>query len=170
MSQELPPWVRIGKFQVLRAIRSLHCYGSACPAWNRFPKQPAFLPACLPLSSLPSFSLFLSFLPSFPFSFPLSKFLQWIVLRHLLLVSNFPHHCSSPSARGFCPNKQFLKFRFRLYFQFSSHSVISVMHTDAPKDVVGEKSESGERLHIAFLSTDSLPKEISICSNNMWMP
>lgn len=169
VSQELPPWVRIGKFQVLRAIRSLHCYGSARPALNWFPEQAAFLPACLPLSFLPFFFLLLSFLPSFPFSFPLSKFLQWILLCHLLFVPNSPHCCSSASAQGFCLNKQFLKFWFRLHLHFSSQSVIAIMHTDAAKPVVGEKSQSGERLPIAFLSTDVLPKETHICSKKTWM-
>lgn len=140
MSQELPPWVQIGKLQVLRAIRSLQCYGSSRPGWNWVPKQPAFLPASLP-PFLPSFFLFLSFLPSFPFSFPLSKFLQWILLCHLLFVSNFPHHCSSASPRGFCLNKQFLKLRFRLYFQLSSHSDFHYAHRCSKTSCWREKPE-----------------------------
>lgn len=43
----------------------VHCYGSACPAWNRFPEQPVFLPASLPPSLFPpSFFRLLSFLHS----------------------------------------------------------------------------------------------------------
>lgn len=152
-----------GKFPVLKAIRFLHCYESACPAINWFPKQPAFLPASFLCPFFPSF------LPSTPFSFPLSTFLQWILLRHLLFVSDFAHRCSSASAMGFCLNTQFLKFRFGLYLQLPSHSVIPIVHAGAPKHIVGEKSRS-VKMHIAFLPRDLPPEEISICSNKMWMP
>ena len=140
-----------------------------CTCSAKLISQTASLLVCLHPSFLHSFFLSLSFLPSRSFSFPLSKFLQWILLCHLLFTSNFPHRCSSVSAWGFCLRKQFLKFRLRLYFQLSSHSVISIVHTDAPNEIAGEKSQSCKRLCIACLPTDSLPEEIPICSYKMRM-
>lgn len=97
MSQELPPWVWVGKFQILRAIRLLHCYGSICLAWNWFPKQPASqLAFLIPFLSLP-------FPSSFHFLLLFISFVQIFAVNSLLspaFISDFPHCCSSASAWG----------------------------------------------------------------------